>query len=207
MEYQDRTKELAKLQQLNKDDEKLHRELTQTISDDYDNLRETQKSLHFLEGDVRSKELEARVLNNNINNRFVQIKAYTNEQALYERQQSIQEIVEQHPPFLHLVELHYKDVKDQQDTGKALPLEGRIDVEGFVKKLKNIEHPDYVRTHGMDKAYLTLEEFKRQYNATVEGLAEEHVDGIDVGTFSFKDFEPVLRSFTKNEHIRRYLGV
>ena len=70
-----------------------------------------------------------------------------------------------------------------------------------------MEHPDYVRTYGMDKAYQTLEDFKRDYNKTIEGLAEDHVDGIDIGTFSFSDFEPVLRSFTKNEHIRRYLGV
>ena len=32
-------KELEKLQQLNKDEEKIHREITQKINDDYDNLR------------------------------------------------------------------------------------------------------------------------------------------------------------------------
>ena len=207
MNYKDRTEEIAELTALNEEEQSTYNELNTQLHQEYDELKETEKSLHHIQGQIRQKEMDTRNLNNRINNRRYQINSYSKEQVLFDRQQEISEIIEQHPNFLHLLELHYKDVEQGHNSGKKLPLENTVDADAFIEKLKKMEDVEFIKTHGMDRAFMVLDQYKNDYKQQVERIAEEHIDGMGAGTFSYDDFEPMLRSFTKNAHIRRYLGV
>ena len=185
--------------------EKDYVELQQLNQEKENELHERRREVNSIEGLITTLETKLKRTRQGIGSVSVRLQTVEREQEIFERQQKIQNIKDEHPSFLDLVGEHLQELEVKQQQGRKLPLEIEVNAETFKTKIGELDTIDYIKTYGMSPAYQTFRDTKKAYDNKMEEMIGSHLDGMPSLMFAYEDFVPYAQNFIKNSHIRNYL--
>ena len=185
--------------------EKDYQELCLINNDKEKELQETIQKQKVIEGVMKDISIKLNRINREADFTNLKLNKLKIKQHALERKNKFNEMLTSYPDFLNIVEDKLVELEANQQEGKRLPNEIKIDVLSQIAKLKELEQLDYLKKCGMTDEYQVYSNLKLAYNNEVERDIENSFNN---GSFSksYEDFIYLVDDLISNKYIRSYLS-
>ena len=185
--------------------EKDYQELSLINDDKEKELQETIQKQKVIEGVIKDIHIKLNRINRETSFTQLKLNKLKIKQHAIERKRKFNEMITQYPDFLNIVEDKLNELEANQESGRRLPNEIKIDALSQIAKLKDLEQLDFLKRCGMTDEYQVYSNLKLAYNNEVERDIENTFSNGSLSK-SYEDFIYLADDLISNKYIRSYLS-